>query len=648
MKYRSSYDIRTPAIWFRNPDQLLSTVRLRTDFTFSVGFFILLSWFHMLFETYPFLQAANTGLDLHRETVFHFLAWSSYSFIYLLPALVGSLLVRRFFPGRPLVVISTALLLTTSSLLFIRIDQIIFDLYRFHFNGFVLNLLLTPGGIESLGGDSSSYLSSAMIGVRLLAIQAVLLFLICLFQFSPVKFSWPRWAVSLLILAMLIERIIYGVSDIQNYGNVLDTARVYPFYTTTTFRTFAGKMGIKTEREKTFTAKLDRSRLQYPLIPVSFDKVENPPNIVWLVAESLRWDRLTPEIMPHVFEFSRKSQNFTHHYSSGNGTREGMFGMFYGLYGSYWSNFLHAEQSPLLIDRIQNLDYQMHFRTSARFSYPEFDKTIFANIDRRFLHEKEFSGQPWQMDESNTSALIDFISRRDQSRPFMAFMFFESTHARYTFPDSARIRTPILEKVDYADMSREKLTKYATQLKNRYTNASYWVDSQMGRILTFLKDDKLLDNTIVIVTGDHGEEFMEKGFWGHNSTFVDEQVRTPLVVSMPDLPQQTIDRPTSHMDVPVTLLKRLGITTDPGEYSLGQDLFSRQKRDYIVMSDNHSIGLLAADFKYRIPYDNKGFTNYKLTGPDDSPYEDDRIAALLAENRNMIIEAIGNCSLFTR
>ncbi len=602
----------------------------------------------MLLETYPFLQATKIDFGLQRETVFHFLAWGSYSFLYLVPALAGTLLARRLLPGKLLGIALVALLLTTCSLLFIRTDRIIFDLYRFHFNGFVLNLIFTPGGIASLGSDSSSYLSAGMIGIRLLAIQMTLLAASCLFQFKPLKFSWQRWAVSLLVTAMIIERLIYGVSDIQNYGSVLDTARYYPFYTTATFRSFAKKLGIKTEREKTFTAKLNTSRLQYPLLPATFKQVANPPNIVWLVAESLRWDRLSPEIMPQVWEFSEKSQNFTRHYSSGNGTREGMFGMFYGLYGSYWANFLHAEQSPLLMDRIQELDYQLHFRTSARFSYPEFDKTIFANVGKQFLHEKEFSGQPWQMDESNTSALIDFIHGRDHSRPFMAFMFYESTHARYTFPESASIRGPILEKIDYTDMSKEMLTQYADQLLNRYTNASYWVDSQMGRILTFLEKESLLDNTIVIVTGDHGEEFMEKGFWGHNSTFVDEQVRTPLVVSMPGMAPRTIDKQTSHMDIPVTLLQRLGISNKTEDYALGQNLFSEQKRDYLVVSDNYSIGMVTPGFKYRIPYDNKELTNYKPTGPDDSPYDDDRIATLLNKNRNMIVEAIGNCSRFTR
>ncbi len=63
-------------------------------------------------------------------------------------------------------------------------------------------------------------------------------------------------------------------------------------------------------------------------------------------------------------------------------------------------------------------------------------------------------------------------------------------------------------------MSREKLAPYADQLRNRYSNSAHWVDVQLGRIYQYLREQNLLDNTVVIVTGDHGEEFMEKGVLG--------------------------------------------------------------------------------------------------------------------------------------
>lgn len=76
-------------------------------------------------------------------------------------------------------------------------------------------------------------------------------------------------------------------------------------------------------------------------------------------------------------------------------------------------------------------------------------------------------------------------------------------------------------------MSRRELAPRIGALLNRYTNAAHWIDYQIGRVLDEIEAQGLLENTVVIVTDDHGEEFMEKGAWGHNSGFVEEQIHAP-------------------------------------------------------------------------------------------------------------------------
>jgi len=111
----------------------------------------------------------------------------------------------------------------------------------------------------------------------------------------------------------------------------------------------------------------------------------------------------------------------------------GMFSMFYGLYGGYWFAFQEQERGPVLIDTLIADGYQLQMRTSARFTYPEFNETIFARVPRGDMHEGD--GRPgWVNDRENVAGLIDFVDRRDPARPFFAFMFFESPHARYDFP----------------------------------------------------------------------------------------------------------------------------------------------------------------------------------------------------------------------
>jgi uncharacterized protein len=619
----------------------------RRPLSANFGLFIVLSWLHMLMVTWAFYRLGSPEPGLNLLSVFHFAVWATYSLIYLLPGLLLATVIGKLIPAFPRIVAAMAVTATSLCILFIHADGVIYDLYNFHFNGFVVNLLLTPGGVQSLGGESDTYLSIAAIALGHVLLQ-VIAWSLSRWLVARKSLSM-RWGMIVAALAMLMlgERIAYGFADIRNDGQILEAAKVYPFYGRTKFRTLAATFGIKpAPRGQQMGVDMAQGRLRYPEAPVVFSAVDNPPNVVILVAESLRWDRLTEEIMPNTWRLAKKGQFFKRHYSSGNGTREALFGLFYGLYGSYWSSFLYAQKSPLLMDRFQELGYQFDLRTSAKFSYPEFDRTLFARIPVAQLHESKGELSPWEQDRQNTDALIDFLKKREPHRPFMSFFFIESTHARYTFPDSAVIAKPYLESVNYGSMSRESLTPKIDQLLNRYTNAAHWIDVQLGRIYDELERQGVLDNTIVIVTGDHGEEFMEKGAWGHNSSFVEEQIHAPLVMWVPGREHREIDHVSSHLDIGTTLMQMLGAPRDASGYSLGRNLFDLADRPFVVSSDWHSISVIANDMKLRIPYTNRGADQWVPTDLRDNPYPASEVPDVLKRNNRIVLEAIGNCSKF--
>lgn len=601
----------------------------------------------MLMVTWPYFREGAPAITPSLPVLFHMIVWISYSIVYLLPALAFGLLAYRMFGSASRIGAAVLIVVSSLCILFIRSDSVIYDLYRFHFNGFVVNLLLTPGGIQSLGGGSDTYWSiGAIIGGHVLT--QIFLWYVSRWSQSINLVRVRRGAIFLALGSMMLgERVAYGLADIRNDGEILNAAKIYPFYGRTKFRTLAAKFGLQpAPREPQMAINAGSGRLNYPREPLTFAAVENAPNLVILVAESLRWDRLTPEVMPNTWRLAQKGQFFTHHYSSGNGTREGLFGLFYGLYGSYWSSFLYAQRSPLLMDRLQELNYQFDLRTSAKFTYPEFDRTLFARMSAASLHESTGDKPAWEIDRDNADALISFLRARDLNRPFMSFFFFESTHARYSFPDSAIVARPYLESINYASVNREALVPKIDQLLNRYTNSAHWIDAQLGRIYAELEQQGLLRDTIIIVTGDHGEEFMEKGAWGHNSSFVEEQIRTPLVMWVPGRAHREVSDISNHLDIGTTLLQMLGAPADASAYSLGRNLFDLGTRSYVVSSDWHSISVIARDMKYRIPYTNQGADHWQPTDLSDNPYPASRIPDLLQKNNPMVLDAIGNCSIF--
>ncbi len=554
----------------------------------------------------------------------------AYAFVYLLPtglvlwivsagmkiARMAEKLYARLF------LYAVAVMMLTLTHLVILTDRVIYKMYGFHFNGFVWNLLTTKGGVESMGFDTAAYWTSAGLLVGALAVE-VLLLMVCI-RWEKLKISRLSRIPHSVRIAMpyaaigtfAVQAVVFGISSFNGYSGVLVSSSVFPFYMPVTFQGILKDMGFEPSPKTVLTAdQSENLALQYPLKEIEQQPDSPRYNIVWLVAESWRADMLTQEIMPQTWKFAQKSQHFVNHYSGGNGTRKAMFSMFYGLYGNYWSAFLREQRSPVLMDLLQQNNYQIDLYTSARFTYPEFDKTLFSRIPAEHLHEYATS-LGWKSDRVNVSQMLEFFESRDTARPFMSFLFFESPHARYYFPPECEIRKDYLKEFNYATAD---LQQDIGLIFNRYINSCNHLDTQFARVIEYLENKGLLDSTIVIMTGDHGEEFMEHGRWGHNSAFVEEQVRTPLVLWMPGMKPAEYAQMTSHLDIPATLMHALGVKNPSADFSLGFDLFSEEKRQFTVFSDWDSLAYMDSDCKIILPFKvsaSFGAANEMMTADD--------------------------------
>lgn len=222
----------------------------------------------------------------------------------------------------------------------------------------------------------------------------------------------------------------------------------------------------------------------------------------------------------------------------------------------------------------------------------------------------------------------------------MTFMFFESPHALYYFPPENEICTPYLQEFNYANVD---LKKDIQLIKNRYINSCNHLDSQYARIIKYLEDNSLLDSTIVILTGDHGEEFMEKGRWGHNSTFSEEQTLVPLVLWVPGQTPRQIDTITSHLDIPATLMHILGVKNSPHDYSEGYDLLAGKTRDYTVLSGWDNICYVDNENKAIFPMNI--FGTQEITTKTDAQVKNS--AEFYGKRKSALMEVMKDMSRFS-
>lgn len=579
---------------------------------------------------------------------------ATYALTYLLPALIPGYLLhavlrRRGVGGRGAMAFAVLLIGLTGVIhVLLFADRVIHGMYGFHINAFVIDLVFSPGGIDSLGASRSTEMTAALVIVALFALQAATYFWTtrrAVPAIPPRRVLRKRWLVLVFLLLTVGERIAYGVSAAANYQPILFAAESYPLYLPTSFRRLATRMGIARSAETADSIRLEQGALSYPLAPLRVEPPARPPNIVWLAVESLRFDMLDPKIMPNLWDLSEKSLRLEQHYSGGNVTQMGIFAMFYGLYGNYFFPMQAARRQPVLMEVLQQENYQFGLYTSTNFIYPPFVETVFANMNPADMHPLGEGAPAWKRDEQNIGEVLKFIDGRDRQRPFMSYMFFESPHANYNFPPESVIARPYLEDFNYltADMAAQM-----GPIKNRYINAAHFVDQQIGRVVAGLRERNLLDNTVIIVLGDHGEEFMERsGRWGHAAEFNRYQTSTVAVMAVPGQPPRVIKGISSHLDIPATLLPLLGVRNPPEDYSLGSNLLASDfHREYAVAADWNRVAYLGEKFKVAFPINASGVVRAEILDSDDRPVADRE--AVKSAVRPSTMEIMRNLTRFSR
>ena len=578
---------------------------------------------------------------------FLLLAFVLYGLYYILPALLLTTLTRiisqRLNSASIIPTYLVAVLSGGITTLLMYANAKIFSLYGMFFNGFIINLLITPGGIESLGGSTASDVGFSLIAISFISLQAVILWAVHHIYSKKQKFilSFRHLFASTLLLTFIVH---FGFAmDRFSTEKLHVVAESIPFYQTVSAKSFFKALGFKPQRDSKLKLK---GKINYPLNPLKVETPAKPMNIIWLTSESWRADTLNETVMPKSWAFAKNAANFTRNYSTGNGTRMGVFGMFMGIPGNYWFPFLESRRGAAIIDVLQQQQYQMRFYTSAKFTYPEFDKTIFAHVPGELLHDDNKASTGWENDRNNVDRMLSFIDQRDTSKPFFTFMFFESPHARYYFPPESVIARPYRDDINYATIDKKTFQDDITPIKNRYINSVHHLDMQFGRIFDYLKDKNLLDSTIVILIGDHGEEFMEHGFWGHNSTFVDEQVLTPLIIYAPGMQPLVQHNMTSHMDVIPTIMPLLGVKNPTDDYATGYNLFGEQQRKYTYISDWDKVTYVDDEVKIVQPVNTNSFMTVKVSKASDEMLSESQQASMLQKKQTAMLQLIKDLGKF--
>ncbi len=329
------------------------------------------------------------------------------------------------------------------------------------------------------------------------------------------------------------------------------------------------------------------------------------PNIILLTIDTLRLDRLgcygNPRgLTPHLDRLAARGVRFTQAITGGSWTQAAFPVIMTSTYASMYGGCLGAlaEERPSPITTLTTQGYRTAgFSTSPLLSraygyhrgfeafldlIPQEKDPLLRRLKggQRLLRNplthqiSNLLGQPsrpaklYDSAAELTDAVCDWLDETGQ--PFFLWAHYMDVHWPYhleeTLTDPSEVAQAWRDLSHLHDANWNGAAVTADQRDHYiglYETALKYTDAQIGRLLDYLEQKNLLDDTVIIALADHGEEFLEHGRWGHwEDNLYDEILRVPLLIALPDPPvKPVVARQVRTLDVMPTILELAGCTT---------------------------------------------------------------------------------------
>jgi arylsulfatase A-like enzyme len=288
--------------------------------------------------------------------------------------------------------------------------------------------------------------------------------------------------------------------------------------------------------------------------------VPSRPNLLLVTIETLRADRLSllgygRPTTPRLEELAKQSVVFETTYASAPSTRLSLAALLSGRLPSAikWLPQAHVKQmrriateTPWLPSRLADSGY---FTAAVHTDFRAFTAVESAGFDRGFerfdtstrlaFFGGTMQGFPAAAQVDRSLALLDEAAG---TRPWFLWTHFVEPHYLYEQPVNA--------------------PRFGGSEADLYDAEIAEADRQVGRLVDALRQRGLLDSTLILVLGDHGEEFGEHGARFHGSNLYEPQVRTAALLRIPGFRAQRVREAISFVDLMPTLLDLMGLRSD--------------------------------------------------------------------------------------
>lgn len=308
-------------------------------------------------------------------------------------------------------------------------------------------------------------------------------------------------------------------------------------------------------------------------------------NVLFLVVDSLRYDAVANDKFdtPSLDKLAEEGVSFLRCFAQGISTAPSMTAMLTGRYpldyGGHW--YLESDQ-PTMAEQFQRNGYS----TGAIHSNPNVSRV--RNFDRGFdtFEENILPYDPDDLVNNAPDSLLRYANKAARILRRTPYLPAEKVNHRLTewitttddpwflWTQYMDVHGPYLpgDDVGYRNKFRaERLWRKAAvnapdkitpdehdELWTNYSKEVKYLDQEIGNFLDALEERGELEETAVVIVGDHGDEFHEHGLYGHKNLPYDELTRVPLLFRFPDSSPieqpMTVDTMVRTIDILPTLL----------------------------------------------------------------------------------------------
>lgn len=363
---------------------------------------------------------------------------------------------------------------------------------------------------------------------------------------------FPAIVMTLVTACFITSHGIYIWADAANYEKITNLRSVFPAHYPMTAKSFLTTHGWI----ENITAKTDgtsTSNIAYPLTEIKFEEKDIQKNVITIFINGLSYSDLDAETTPNLIKLKMDNLSFENHYLPYDDLYNNLFASWFGLPIQYEQIFTSHSVENISNDVMQKEEYLIRGFTS----------TINGSEDSKLSKMTGMKNNKLKNLSSDTVLLneaADFIEKNTENRM------------------AVTLSLNSLLNINSAESHKRHLKL---------------LDTQLGKFISRLEENKITDRTMVIISSSLGNKFI-----GGASVYSKKKQRVPFIIINPDSENKGVSKNilTSSFDInPTIAVEILGVTTPCVNYGIGDNVLALEQRDYIPTTQGNNLLLISQD-----------------------------------------------------